>query len=189
MVLSIWNNGRYLAVSSEGGHADFVPANREEFMLSEYIKKRYGHASMERVLSGPGIVNIYTWLRDSRSYKEPKWIAKHMKHMDPSRVITQAATENKTPICVKTLNVFMSALGAAAGNLALTGLTLGGMYLGGGIPYKILPWLKSGVFMDSFVAKGRFKEMLKAITVRVLLNEHIPLQGAASIAFDSIEHS
>ena len=187
MVLSIWNNGRYLAVSSEGGHSDFVPANREEFMLSQYIKRRYGHASMERIISGPGIENIYMWLRDSGRYKEPRWLLKHMNQMDPSRVITQAAMKNKTPICVKTLNIFISALGAAAGNLALTGLTLGGIYLGGGIPHKILPWLKSGLFMDSFVAKGRFKNMLKGIAVRVLLNEKTPLQGAASIAFDSIK--
>jgi glucokinase len=186
MVMATWNDGRYIAVSSEGGHADFSPANHEEFMLSEHIKRHYGHTSMERIISGPGIENIYVWLRDSERYKEPKWLAKRMMNMDGAKVITQAAMENRTPICVKTLNLFVSAFGRAAGNLALTGLTLGGMYLGGGIPHKILPWLDSGLFMESFVDKGRFTDMLKGIAVKVLLNEKIPLQGAASIASDLI---
>jgi glucokinase len=184
IVLSIWKDEDYTVVPSEGGHADFSPGSSEEFMLWKYLKRRYGHVSLERVISGPGIRNIYSWLRDSGRYHEPKWIRTRMRKADPAKVITRAAMENNTPICVKTLNVFVSALGSAAGNLALTGMTLGGIYLGGGIPNKILPLLKTGRFMKSFLNKGRFAEVLNGIAVRVLTKERVSLEGAACIAFE-----
>ncbi|MFC1883955.1 glucokinase [Thermodesulfobacteriota bacterium] len=184
MVLSLRHDGKYIMIPSEGGHAGFSPDSKEECYLWESLHKRYGHVSLERVLSGPGLLNIFMWLRDKRRYKEPKWLSERMKRVDPAMAITQAAMENRTPICVKTLETFVSALGSAAGNLALTGMTLGGVYLGGGIPAKILPLLKSGRFMRSFVDKGRFTDILREIGVRVVLDEKASLSGAAHIAFN-----
>jgi len=143
--------------------------------------------SVERLLSGPGLVNIYSWLKDSGRFPEPAYLATMIKEMDPARAITQAAMERNNPLCVKTLNIFVSIFGAVSGNLALTGMTTGGVYLGGGIPPKILPQLKEGIFMKSFTEKGRFKGLLKKIPVRVILNDKAALLGAASCAFEMEE--
>lgn len=180
----IFRNGQYSPVSSEGGHADFSPNNESEVKLWRYLHKRYGHVSIERLLSGPGLVNIYSWLKDSGKYRQPLWLRRKFKEMDPARVISETALENRDHLCVKALNFFVSILGAAAGNLALTGMTTGGVYLGGGIPPKILPKLKEDLFMKGFVGKGRFKTLLKKIPVRVILNDKAALYGAAYTAFN-----
>ena len=182
--LLIYQEGRYISVSSEGGHADFPPNNEDEVKLWQYLHKRLGHVSIERVLSGPGLLNIYSWMKDSKRHKEPAWLAKKIKEMDPARVITEAAINEKNPLCIAALNMFVSILGAVSGNLALTGMTTGGIYLGGGIPPKILSVLKEGPFMKAFTNKGRFKGLLEKIPVRVILNDRAALLGAAFCALE-----
>ena len=163
--LLIFRDEEYIPVSSEGGHADFAPNSDIEMELWRHLHERYGHVSIERVLSGPGLVNIYAWLKDSGQYREPEWLARKMREMDPAAAISRTALVEKHPLCVESLNMFVSILGSVAGNLALTALTTGGVYLGGGIPPKILPTLNESIFMQAF------------------LNEEAALLGAAQCAF------
>lgn len=183
--LLVFEKGRYLPVPSEGGHADFSPGSEEEIELWRYLHGRFGHVSIERVLSGAGLHNIYSWLKASGRYKEPPFLAKMIRETDPAKAITQAAMAHKSALCKKALNLFVSILGAVSGNLALTGMATGGVYLGGGIPPKILPAIKEGLFMKAFTDKGRFKGLLEKIPVRVILNDKAALLGAAHSAMES----
>ena len=182
VAMLIYQNGRYLPVPSEGGHADFAPNNEGETELWRYLHQRFGHVSIERVVSGSGLVNIYNWLKDSGRLSEPDWLKQKLKEMDPAKAITKAALASKDPGCVEALNMFVSIFGAVAGNLALTGITTGGVYLGGGIPPKILSKLKEDIFMEAFTNKGRFKGFLEKIPVKVILNDRAALIGAAYCA-------
>jgi glucokinase len=183
--LMISQNGRYLPVPSEGGHADFAPNSEKEWKLWQYLHQRYGHVSIERVVSGPGLVNIYNWCKDSGRLNEPEWLKQKIKKTDPAKAITEAALMNKDPGCVKVLNMFVSIFGAVAGNLALTGTAAGGVYLGGGIAPKILTKLKENIFLGAFINKGRFKDFLEKIPVRVVMNDRAALIGAANFAIKS----
>lgn len=178
----IYQRGRYLPVPSEGGHADFAPANDVQMMLWQYLYRRYGHVSIERVLSGSGLANIYEWLRDSGRLKDPERAIQKLKEIDPAKAIAEAAMADKDPGCGEALNMFVSIFGAVAGNLALTGMTTGGVYLGGGISPKILPKLKENIFMQAFTNKGRFKGLLEKIPISVILNDTTALIGAACFA-------
>lgn len=182
--LFVFQDTHFIAVPSEGGHTDFAPTSEVEVDLWKYLHKQFGHVSVERVLSGSGIFNIYAWLKDSSKYREPSWLARKIKQDDPAKVITDAALHDGQALCVKTLKVFVGVLGAVSGNLALTGMTTGGVYLGGGIPPKILPLLKKDLFMKAFKAKGRFREILEKMSVKVILNDRAPLLGAAAHAFN-----
>jgi glucokinase len=184
MALLIWLENKYIPVASEGGHADFGPNDLMEAELWEYLYERWDHVSAERVLSGSGLLNIYSWLRDSGRHPEPAWLAKKIKEMDPARAINEAAMDRKDPLCEEALDVFVSIFGSVAGNVALTGMTTGGVYLGGGIPPKILPKLDEAVFMQAFTNKGRFKDLLEGVPVRVILNDKAALLGAAHCAFE-----
>jgi glucokinase len=184
--LLVFHQGRYAPVSSEGGHVDFASNTEAQVNLWRFLRGKYGHVSVERVVSGPGLVDIYSWLRDSSRLGEPSWLKELFKEEDPARVITDCALGGKHALCVEALDAFASILGAVAGNLALTGLTMGGVYLGGGIPPKILPVLKSGRFLEAFLNKGRFSDLLKKIPIRVILNERAALLGAAEWAFHSV---
>ena len=182
IAMLIYQNDRYFPIPSEGGHADFAPNNETEDELWRYLHRRYGHVSIERVVSGSGLVNIYRWLKDSDRLNEPEWLKQKIKEMDPAKAITEAALVSKDPGCVEALNMFISIFGAVAGNLALTGITTGGVYLGGGIPPKILSKLKEDIFMEAFTNKGRFKGFLEKISVKVILNDKAALIGAAHCA-------
>jgi glucokinase len=167
-------------IASEGGHADFAPTNLFEIRLLRYLMGRFGHVSYERVCSGSGMPNIYAYLRKNRFAPEKPEIAKALrKAADPTPIIVKAAMAGECELSIATLNAFVSILGAEAGNLALKVMATGGVYLGGGIPPKILPKLKDGTFMAAFVNKGRFAEMLAQIPVYVILNERTALLGAA----------
>jgi glucokinase len=169
----------YIPIPSEGGHMDFAPNREEEVELWRYIRKSMEHVSVERIISGPGLVNIYEWLLSKNQAAKPLWLEKKMINQDPGRVISEAAIAGDDPLCRKALELFVSVLGAVAGNLALIGLTYGGIYLGGGIVPKILPFLMKKNFLGSFVNKGRFRELLKTIPVYVILNDQAALLGAA----------
>ena len=172
----------YLPMASEGGHADFAPTDEAEIALWRYLQERYGHVSAERVISGQGLVNIHAWLIDSG----PKGAADPVRQavdsqpgVDPAQIISQYALDGSDATCKMALLHFCRILGAVAGNLALTGLATGGVYLGGGIPPKILPMLQRSDFMNRFCAKGRFSDLLAAIPVHVICNDKAALIGAA----------
>lgn len=184
MALMVWRDGNYIPMPSEGGHSDFAAQNETEVALWHYLHVRLGHVSVERVLSGPGLFIIYCWLKFTDQGSEPTWLAEKMNEDDPSKVITKAALMEQEPLCVKALDLFVSILGATAGNLALTGLTRGGIYIGGGIAPKILPKLGEDLFMKAFVDKGRFTGLLQSIPVRVILNDKAALLGAAYRALE-----
>lgn len=185
--LLVFKDGGYIPVSSEGGHTDFAPNNETELELWKYLHARFGHVSMERVISGSGLTHIYSWLKNSGRHMESSRLAEKIKKEDPAKVIAETAIYDKEPLCVEALNMFVSMLGAAAGNLALTGMTTGGVYLGGGISPKILPVLKKGLFIKAFQNKGRFKDMLKKISVKVILDDKAALKGAAIHALGVLE--
>ena len=175
-----------LALPSEGGHVDFAPSNEDEVDLWRYLRDRYGHVSIERILSGPGIVDIYAWLHATGRFRKTSGVRRRLAETDPAPAITGGALEGNDPACMETLQRFTSILGAAAGNVALTAMATGGVYLGGGIPPKILPLLRNGPFLEAFRNKGRFRGLLEGIGIRVLLDERTAMMGAARYALTSI---
>jgi glucokinase len=180
----LYDDGRHFhPLASEAGHADFAARNQLEIELLRYLLGRYGHVSYERVISGPGLLNIYQFLKEVRGLPEPAWLAERLAAAhDLSAEISQAALAKQADICVQALDLLVSAYGAEAGNLALRAKSLRGLYVGGGIAPKILPKLKDGTFMRAFGAKGRYAELLSAIPVQVILIDETPLRGAAYYA-------
>lgn len=177
-----WDGERYHPIASEGGHADFAPQTDREVELLLYLRREFGHVSYERLLSGPGLFNIYRFLRDGGYAEEPSWLREKLASGDPSAVITQVALAGDHPLCTASLELFAAIYGAEAGNLALRCLAVGGVYVGGGIAPKILPKLEDGTFLGAFTDKGRFAAMMRAIEVKVALNPDAPLIGAAHYA-------
>lgn len=176
------DNGRYRAHASEGGHASFAPNDEMQLDLLLYLHRRIGHVSCERVCSGLGLPNIYAFFK-AHGHVEPDWLAERLAAAaDPTPVIVTAALDAERPcgICSATLRLFVSILGAEAGNLALKVLSTGGVYIGGGIPPRILPVLQQHDFMQAFVNKGRFTELLERMPVNIILNPKAALLGAAS---------
>jgi len=165
-----WNGKDHVPFASEGGHVDFAPQGAKERQFWDYLHKKYGHVSIERVISGPGLEHLYWFLVESGKHK------KVLQGEEISRQIIESAGESA--VCGEVLRWFASLYGAAAGNIALQFLSEGGLYLAGGIAPKILSVLKQPEFMKAFVDKGRFKELLQKIPVHVVLNENLPLLGA-----------
>jgi glucokinase len=179
----IWDGRDYVPYPSEGGHSDFAPRSEEEIDLLRFLRQKYnGRISFERTVSGQGLTNIYEFLRDARGMEEPAWLAERMRTDDPNAVITESAIKAKSQLCEKTLDMFVSAYGAEAGNLALKVLSVGGLYVGGGIAPRILDKLKDGTFMKAFTDKGRMMQLLVNIPVRVILESRTALIGAAAYA-------
>lgn len=178
----IWDGARYRAYASEGGHADFAPTDSTELELLRYLMARLDHVSYERVCSGKGLPNIYAFLKETGRAEEPAWLAERLAAAaDPSPVITEAALHAESPsaICLETMRLFVSIMGAEAGNLALKVLPSGGVYLGGGIPPRLLSLLREERFMRAFTHKGRLSQVLEPLPVHVILNPKIALLGAA----------
>jgi len=169
-------------VASEGGHADFGPRTELETALLGYLRQEYGRVSYERLLSGPGLQNIYRFLRDSGVATEPEWLRVRMAEEDPAAVISEVGLAADHPLCAQALDLFVSVYGAEAGNLALKAFALGGVYVAGGIAPKILPKLEDGTFSAAFVDKGRLADLMRSLPVRVVLNPRIALFGAATVA-------
>jgi glucokinase len=181
---TLFDGGKeYFPSASEGGHGDFAPRNEIEVELLRYLFSKFGHVSYERVLSGPGLWNIYEYLKQSGRLEEPSWLHdKLAAAADRSALVTQLALAGESAICERAVELFVSVYGAEAGNMALRAKAIGGIYLGGGIAPKILAKLKERTFMRAFVDKGRYGELLSAIPVWVILNEETALQGAAYYA-------
>jgi glucokinase len=177
-----WDGQAYFPVASEGGHVDFAPKTDQEIELLRFLRSEYDHVSYERILSGPGILNIYRFLRDTGFAPESEWLREQLQQDDPSSIITQIGLTQGHELCVKALDLFISIYGAETGNLALKALALGGVYVGGGIAPKILDKLKEGAFMQAFWNKGRYTDLLKKIPVSVVLDVRAGLMGAAHYA-------
>jgi glucokinase len=177
-----WDGRHHRPFACEGGHADFAARSEREAALRRHLGERFGHVSCERVLSGPGLHNVYAFLRDSGAAEEPAWLAAELAGADPSAAIARAALEGRSEPCAEALDLFVSVYGAEAGNLALKLMATGGVYLAGGIAPKILPRLRGGAFVEAFVAKGRMQALLEAVPVRVVTYEHVALLGAARCA-------
>jgi glucokinase len=178
----VWNGRMHVPYPSEGGHSDFAPRNEDEIELLRFLKQKYnGRISFERVVSGMGMTGIYEFLRDVRGMEEPTWLAEKLADAgDPNSVITEMGLAARSEICAKTLDLFVSAYGAEAGNLALKVLSVGGLYLGGGIAPRILEKLKDGTFIKAFTDKGRLSQLLINMPVRVILDSRAALLGAAA---------
>jgi glucokinase len=178
-----WNGRIHVPMPSEGGHSDYAPRNEDEIDLLRYLKQKYnGRVSFERVISGMGLTNIYDFLRDVRDMEEPQWLTDRLAAEDPNAVITELALAAKSEICERALDMFVSAYGAEAGNLALKVLSIGGLYIGGGIAPRILEKLKDGTFIKAFTDKGRLSQLLINMPVRVVLESRAALLGAAAYA-------
>ncbi|HEV2579581.1 MAG TPA: glucokinase [Ktedonobacteraceae bacterium] len=183
-----WNGTAYQSHTSEGGHADFAATNAFELDLLRYLLDHFPHVSYERVCSGKGFPNIYAFLKERGLAEEPDWLARELAQaQDKTPVIMQAALQDACDIAVKTLNVFVAVLGAEAGNMALKVLATGGVYLGGGIPPRILSYLSDELFMKAYTNKGRFGKLLSTIPVHVILNPKVALLGAARHGFEKIK--
>lgn len=184
-----WDGVRRQAFPCEGGHCDFAPRDDLEVRLLQYLTKKFGRVSYERVLSGPGLRNIYEFLRDTNTEEEPVWLKQELSQLaDPVPTISQYGLQGKAAICVQTLEIFVRIYGAEAGNLALKMMATGGVFLSGGIAFKILAKLKEPAFLQAFVAKGRLQPLLETIPVRVIANDTVGLRGAARYALNSVAH-
>ena len=183
-----WDGKRkkYRVWACEGGHADFAPRNEVEIALLEYLLKEHGHVSCERVVSGMGLENIYRFLRDTGRERELPEVASEMETQKPGLVISQYADSGKCQLCVRTIEIFVSAFGAEAGNMALKTMATGGVYLGGGIPGKMLNSARSAAFIQAFNEKGRLSSLMKTMPVKIVLNDQAALLGAASYALDRV---
>ena len=176
-----WDGKSYRPMPSEGGHSDFAPNNDQEIELLRYLRGQYLHVSYERVLSGPGLHAIYEYLRDTKK-NEPTWLAEKIKAGNPAAEIAAAGLAGQAEIAKQALELFASIYGAEAGNLALKALSLDGVYIGGGIAPKLIQKLRDGTFMKAFTNKGRYKRLMVNMPVKVVMNQHTALLGAASVA-------
>lgn len=172
----------YKVLPTEGGHVDFAPRNKEEIRLLRYLMKEFPHVSIERILSGPGLVHIYEFLREERGSREGIFFKQSVHEKDRAAFITKHAVQGTDDLCQQTVSMFCSIYGAEAGNLALKCLATGGVYVAGGIAPKILPILSEGGFRQAFESKGRMEKVLKHIPTYVVISPQLGLLGAAFMA-------
>lgn len=177
-----WNTKIHQPIATEGGHADFAPCNEEQAELFSYLYKQYKHVSYERVLSGFGLYQIYRFLVDTRKEQSDSEIEATSTKLEPQRLVIEKALEGLSIACIHAVEIFISIYGAEAGNLALKYLARGGVYLGGGLAPKLLPFFKHGDFMTAFTAKGRFSSLMQDIPVHLILEDSTALFGAAHYA-------
>ena len=175
-----WQGERYLPLPTEAGHMDFAPTNELQAGLLEYLRKKFGHVSVERVLSGPGLTDIFNFLQAGLGAGSGLVMAN--MGSDDAAQVTDLALNREHPIAVKALDLFVEIYGAYAGNLALAGLSRGGVYVAGGIAPKIIGKLGEGGFMQAFCSKGRYSAMMREIPVHVVMNQKVGLLGAAGEA-------
>jgi glucokinase len=190
-------NNKYLVFASEGGHTDFAPRNELEIQLLQYLQQKLNtnHVSVERVVSGQGIVNIYQFLRDIRFDRESsnigdrirQWESETVKTIDPAAIIAIAALHQSDRLCVKALEMFVEAYGAETGNIALKFLPYGGIYIAGGIAAKILPLMQDSRFITAYKDKGRISSLLETIPINIVLNPQIGLLGSVLYALQSLD--
>lgn len=186
MAIIVSNGGQDRVLASEGGHMDFAPRGEVQTALLGFLAARYGHVSVERVVSGPGLGNVFDYLQASGE-TVPDWLVRRFESTpDRFAVIAQAGLAGEAAICVKALELFLSAYGAAAGNLALLALATGGVYVGGGIAPRLIEVLPTSGFMPAFIDKGRFADLLTDVPVHIVMEPRTALRGAASRALQAL---
>lgn len=179
-----WDGRDYHPLASEGGHMDFAPRNELELELLRYLTAKFnGHVSYERALSGPGLFNIYNFLREQNFAEEPEWLAAAINSGDKTAAVSKAALSGQSELAREALDLFVEIYGAMAGNLALLMKATGGLFIGGGIAPKILDKLKDGAFMAAFKDKGRLSSLVASVPVYVILDDKTALYGAARCAY------
>lgn len=175
-----WDGFRHHPFACEGGHSSFSPSNELEIELLQYLHRKYGRVSCERVLSGPGIKNIYDFLRDTKKAEEPRWLKEQLDSaQDAPALISQLALEKKAAICDQTLSIFVGVYGSQTGDCALNFMSTGGIFIGGSIAAKIVPRMKDPSFLQSFWEKGRMQSLLRDVPVKIVLNDDSGILGAA----------
>jgi glucokinase len=177
-----WANGSYAIHSSEGGHIDFAPTDALQYELLQYLQKRHGHVSCERIVSGPGLVAIFEFLRDRGKGAPSVKLLAALAEGDAAAAITQFAQQEDEPIARMALDLFLQTYGAFVGNLALAALPRGGIYIAGGIAAKIAASMQQGGFLRAFLDKGRFAGLLETLPLHIVTNPHIGLLGADLVA-------
>jgi glucokinase len=177
-----WDGERHRPVPTEGGHVDFGPRNEKELALLVYLQKKMARVSYERVLSGPGLVHIFDFFVEALGRPVELEIRERFKTEDRGAVVGEAGVTGACPTCVEAVETFVSLYGAQAGNLALTVMSVAGVFVGGGIAVKLLPKMTDGKFMQAFVDKGRYRDFMQAIPVRIILNPKAALLGAGHAA-------
>lgn len=175
---------RFLVIDTEGGHCDFAPKNKEETELLLFLSKKFGRVSIERLLSGPGLYNIYRFISASGDFAPSRELERELMGEEPGGVVAEYAMRGKSVACEKALRIFISVYGSLAGNLALQVLARGGVYIGGGIAPRMVSWFRQPAFMEAFRNKGRFRSLMETIPVKMILNDKAPLLGAAHYALD-----
>lgn len=174
-----WDGEEYHPFATEGGHSDFAPRTREDVELFYILQEQFGHVSWERLVSGMGIENIFHCLVRHRGEAVPEWLAQRMLDEDPAAVISEAALKHEDLLCAETMDLFVRYLATEASSLVLKLMATGGLYIGGGIPPKILPLLQTPAWKKNFDNNGRMHELSAKVPVRVILNDKMALQGAA----------
>jgi glucokinase len=180
-----WDGERYHPFGSEGGHCNFAPADADQIEILQYLLKKYARVSWERLLSGPGLVHIYSFLRDTGREQEPDWLHERLKVAEPAKVITDEAIHGKAEICKRTVQLFLDLLACEAANLALKLMSTGGVYIAGGIVPRLLPLLDRERFQQAFVRQGRLSKVLETVPVRLVMNGDVGIIGAAHYALTS----
>ncbi len=178
VAILLFQDGAYRVHASEAGHGDFAPGDAMQDALVRYLRERFGHVSYERVVSGQGPPAIVEFLASTQGCTPSRELEEAIAQGDAAKAITQFALEDRDPAAVRALDLFASAYGAFAGNMALTVLAHGGVFIAGGIAPKIAAKLVDGTFMRAFCAKGRFQKLLETIPVNVVMNEQVGLYGA-----------
>ena len=175
-----WDGFRHHPFPCEGGHSDFASKSDLEAELAHYLREKHEHVSCERILSGPGLKNIYDFLRDTRKAEEPDWLKQQMNQApDQPALISKLALEKKAAICDQALDIFVGVYGSETGNCALNFLATGGVFVGGNIAAKIAPRMQEPIFMSSFLNKGRMRSLLSDMPVKIVLNDNCGIIGAA----------
>ena len=177
-----WDGGRHRPFATEGGHCDFAPVDATDWALQAHLAERYGHVSWEKVLSGPGLANVHEFLRGYRDSPIPDWLERDMRATDPAAAIAGAAEARTCPVCSEAMDRFVRYFGAEAGNLALKLMATGGVFVGGGIAPRIAGRLLEPDFLEAFRAKGRMRELMERMPVKLIRNDRAGLLGAARCA-------
>ena len=182
-----WDGKKYRVWACEGGHSDFAPRSEIEVELLAYLQTRFGHVSNERIISGQGLTNIYAFLRDSGFCQQSAEVIEEMKTEDVAKVITRHAEAGTCPMCMQAVEIFAHCLAMEASNFALRAMATGGVYIGGGVPAKLLWKLRAPAFREAFNAKGRLEPLIEGMPLKVILNDQAALLGAARYALDMLD--
>jgi len=178
----VWQDDHYEVMASEGGHCDFAPVDDEQIELLAWLIEKFGHVSYERVCCGRGLVNIYEFLRDKNPEQESEEVRTAMSEGDPAAAVSIAGLKGSDTLATQAMHIFAKIYGQQAGNLALTCMAGGGVYIAGGIAPKVIDKLKDGTLIEAFNAKGRMNKLTEVMPVHVVINPNVGLMGAALAA-------